>query len=528
MHEFSLPDGTNSAYQKVIALPNGDILLAIDSGTPDESYLKILGYNTSTGFTEKASLTVTGHFITSITADSTYFYVVLDASTIKAYSYTSSSITEIASHIIPSNQHTNKIKAVGSYIYTFGEILTFNGTTFNTTAFTGRVDPTFFGIYTSKNFDIKDNGDGTSVFFAADAVGSAYTLYAYAFDGIGVSLITSIAIGNFILDNNIVYHNNRVYISSPITNPTASAVVKWTGSTFVLDGTLNTPIGFSADLPHFAFINPLSDGGVTVTHTPTPTPTVTRTVTPTPTPTPTATATPTPTATASLTVTPTVTISQTIGSTPTPTPSSTVTPVTLDPLNTESGIVLSNGNLTFSTTSGSGFYYNAIATVGKTTESVYFECALDTLSGSNLYMDIGMQQISMPIVSPDFLSGDTGYGFAFEIGTDFIEVYHHVTGAGGAWPNISYVALTTGEVIQIAVDCANGKAWFKYLSQPSWLGGGDPALGTSPTITFTLPSAMAPALGISGSSGTFTGTMNFGATTFAGTIPSGFTAYALA
>jgi hypothetical protein len=43
----------------------------------------------------------------------------------------------------------------------------------------------------------------------------------------------------------------------------------------------------------------------------------------------------------------------------------------------------------------------------------------------------------------------------------------------------------SGEIGRIAVDVGAGKLWLTWWGNTTWLGGGDPALGTSPTYTFT-------------------------------------------
>lgn len=85
---------------------------------------------------------------------------------------------------------------------------------------------------------------------------------------------------------------------------------------------------------------------------------------------------------------------------------------------------------------------------------------------------------------------------------------------------------TTNDVIGVAVDIPNKKIWFS--KNGTWQGGGDPAAGTSPTVTWTTGSqTWFPAIFIDeGSSGTrpsFTGRFTSGS--FTQSIPSGFSAY---
>ena len=120
---------------------------------------------------------------------------------------------------------------------------------------------------------------------------------------------------------------------------------------------------------------------------------------------------------------------------------------------------------------------------------------------------------------PDYLS-ELGPGFTCEFG-NWGSVDTH--SFGSSWGGHSYPNASVGDYIQLAVDLSTGQVWFKFSSAATWAGGGDPALGTSPTLTFTVSEPMVPAVGFGGAGGV---TMNYGATAFAGAVPTGFTAWA--
>lgn len=79
-----------------------------------------------------------------------------------------------------------------------------------------------------------------------------------------------------------------------------------------------------------------------------------------------------------------------------------------------------------------------------------------------------------------------------------------------------------GGVFQIAVDMDNLKVWCRVVGATNWMGNGDPASGTNQTFTLPGATAIFPAVGLF--SNTTAVTANFGASSFSGTVPSGFNA----
>ncbi len=87
-----------------------------------------------------------------------------------------------------------------------------------------------------------------------------------------------------------------------------------------------------------------------------------------------------------------------------------------------------------------------------------------------------------------------------------------------------------GHVVMFAIDYAAGKVWFG--KDGTWYGGGDPAAGTSPSLTYTTPSNLngTPGRPVASYSGTFGGgtdlTINLAAAHMQHSIPSGFMPWA--
>jgi len=203
-----------------------------------------------------------------------------------------------------------------------------------------------------------------------------------------------------------------------------------------------------------------------------------------------------------------------------PTPLGTLT-VTLDPYKYNPGGTLSNGNLTY-TWSGVSFGCT-YGTIPKNSGKFYFE-VINTTPGNygpaiydNWSFCAGISTGARN-TGGDILPGSdaTGWGFSNR------NISGLITDTS-TWHNGVMTDLVgTSQVPQdgylgVAVDLDAGKVWFN--ANGTWVGGGDPAAGTSPAYTFTPNTVMYPAVGQAtiGAS-----TANFGATAFAGTKPTGF------
>ena len=183
---------------------------------------------------------------------------------------------------------------------------------------------------------------------------------------------------------------------------------------------------------------------------------------------------------------------------------------------TIAGVTLSGGDLVVTNTSTAG-ETGARSSAGKTSGKYYFEITLTTEAGG----------------------GNTGFGIATTSSTYTAMGNNATTGTevflnGGIWTNGSTSSRAignpvSGQVIGIAIDLDNRKAWFRNWTDGGALSGEwngqvigvqDPATNTGGVA---IPAGtMAPICTFNGVTGNVF-TANFGATAFVGTVPSGFT-----
>ena len=190
---------------------------------------------------------------------------------------------------------------------------------------------------------------------------------------------------------------------------------------------------------------------------------------------------------------------------------------TLDPIYQNSGTVLSGGNLT-STTGGSGAPLKGLGTplltVGAGTGKWYWEGVYS--SGTNGGLNFGLSTVAGDL--NNYVGGDAqSIGFAVN-GHTYYNNTDISTSIAESW-NI-------GDVIQVAFDFVNKKAWLKR-NGGSWNNNGtyDPATnvgGQDISAIFAVGGVFRPAFGGYYPSTVFT--PNYGGTSFYGTVPSGFQA----
>lgn len=190
-----------------------------------------------------------------------------------------------------------------------------------------------------------------------------------------------------------------------------------------------------------------------------------------------------------------------VGSTP------AVTYATWNPADKGSAVVLSSGNL-LATASGGMAYENARATIPLSGKQ-YWEVT-GTWSGSGAILAAGLATSGLP------LSSATDY-----CGADLDNL--GMWTSDGVYLNGSRIYSTIGEsspkTYKFAFDASTGKLWVGDASSPTWYNSGNPDSGTTPIAT--MPAATYfPALTIA--SATASVLANFGASAFAGTVPSGF------
>ncbi len=151
------------------------------------------------------------------------------------------------------------------------------------------------------------------------------------------------------------------------------------------------------------------------------------------------------------------------------------------------------------------------------TDLVYFEGNCSIASGSDGCI-IGMTTSGATLNSNAPGLTTPSFGMVMTDATDLAYYLSTVSTHSG------YLKNPTGGYGHFAINNAAGKGWLRNssASYPGWAGGGDPAAGTSPTFTFTAGQSWYPALSLYTNSQI--ADMNFGATAFNGTAPSGFRA----
>lgn len=193
-----------------------------------------------------------------------------------------------------------------------------------------------------------------------------------------------------------------------------------------------------------------------------------------------------------------------------------IVPTTLDVASANVGATLSNGNLTVSESGGDDMV-NVRANMTKPGALVYFE--VTGSSPSDLWAEVGMVAAT-PAVGE--YPGSEPNGWGIELGHWFNDdVYYHIDGE-------TYVGFTPyidgqveGQTSFFAVNQTTREVWYGLDHGTGWMGGGDPALGTNPSLTYPDMGDLYPAAGLYDATLTF----NFGATPFVGTVPEGFTAW---
>ena len=172
----------------------------------------------------------------------------------------------------------------------------------------------------------------------------------------------------------------------------------------------------------------------------------------------------------------------------------TLNPITFGSGGGEPSATLSNGNLDFTESSSNN--RTAVSTFGLKTGKWYFEF-LSTNTGT---FSIGWHDFENNQGS--FYRNNGYYSSSF--------------GGGGA---SGYASWTTNDIVGVAIDFDSGKIW--YAKNNTWQSG-DPATGNSPTNTFTTGRTLHTEAFTDNSSGTKSGSFNYGQRPFTYTPPTGY------
>lgn len=177
---------------------------------------------------------------------------------------------------------------------------------------------------------------------------------------------------------------------------------------------------------------------------------------------------------------------------------------------------VSNHNLTvtgISPGNGGAFVFTSQA---KSSGKYYFEIKWVTLGGFFFGGQIGVA-LTTATISDVGTSHNAAVLFQ---GPNFTEGQIWASGSSSGY-NLGHIS--AGDVIGIAVDLDNGKIWFKNVTQGGFWNGDGSASPATNTNGVAVPSGSvipAVAFGLNGD----VYTADFGTTTFAGVVPSGFTA----
>jgi hypothetical protein len=175
---------------------------------------------------------------------------------------------------------------------------------------------------------------------------------------------------------------------------------------------------------------------------------------------------------------------------------------------TASNVTLSNGNLTVTSTGTTANEQGARVAATKTTGKYYFEATI--VAGGSFGVAVCTAASTYTNLNQ---SGATTGVVMF--------CFNGQIWSAGANSGSSLGGRSVGDKISVAVDLDNRTIWFRVAPSGNWNGSGtaDPATNVGGV---TIPAgAMLPAFCFN--TATTSGTGNFGATAFTGTVPSGFT-----
>ena len=186
--------------------------------------------------------------------------------------------------------------------------------------------------------------------------------------------------------------------------------------------------------------------------------------------------------------------------------------VTWNPSDKGATINLASGDLSATRVSGSNTYIGVRATAPVTAKS-YWEIAV-TWGGAGGRAGLGLARSGVSLdTNSDYIGGTVDSASLFGPRND---TYYN-------GPVSDYSDSSGASVYAFAFDPATGNLWIRELvvSPSAWFGSGDPATGTSPTLTIGATADYFPAIQVlSGVTEAFV--INSGQAAFVGTAPSGF------
>ena len=176
---------------------------------------------------------------------------------------------------------------------------------------------------------------------------------------------------------------------------------------------------------------------------------------------------------------------------------------TWNPSDKSAGITLSGGNLV-ATASSTGGTYSVRATNSITSGKHYFEITVDICSAA-VYIGVGTAALSLASNV-----GVTGSGWSIN------NSGNKYKGSSGAY-GPPYNTFTDHDIVQVAIDYDAGKIWWTYNGH-AWPISGNPATGANPAWD-NVDEECFPMVSLGADRKV---TVNFGATAFAYTPPTGY------
>lgn len=188
---------------------------------------------------------------------------------------------------------------------------------------------------------------------------------------------------------------------------------------------------------------------------------------------------------------------------------------TFNPSDHSATIALSGGNLVMSLCCAAIGDQGARATTGQSAGKYYYEGVAATNTGGD--GGIGLSNAAQNLTT--CFSGPTGCFVLYPVSGN---IYN----ASGTMVCSACVATSPTVAIGVATDLTNRKIWFRNASSGLWNGGAigvqNPATNTGGLTLSTLNATVYPMGGLTAGGAATSWTFNFGATTFALTVPSGF------
>ncbi|NBO98949.1 MAG: hypothetical protein EBU90_02305 [Proteobacteria bacterium] len=188
-------------------------------------------------------------------------------------------------------------------------------------------------------------------------------------------------------------------------------------------------------------------------------------------------------------------------------------------LSRNSNLTVSNSGLTVNTGAAAAQHRMAVAKTTLSAGKYYWEVTAGTEAGSiNIF---GMAPLSSHYTDGIYtgLIEGFGYGYSTTAGLPYAGPGYQTNIAAG-----NFGSIANQSVLGFAYDAQTGNAWVR--NSTGWLGGGDPAAGTTPAwtrlVTNTTLLPLAPAVSLYNTTAATGTTFNFGLRPYTYTPPAGF------